>query len=193
MFTGPGSYQGWVKAKPHEITAKQQDYLSEARRVTVAPGQLQDLELRLITLSEAADTGRRWAVWKPWMVVAAGGSVAVASGVLHTFSSRNFKTYDETFARLPCATVSDSKSPGCAKGQVPSDLNSRLSLATREQKISVGGYIAGGSLIATGVVLLYLNRPRLVEQPATNSHARSVAVVPTVSPDMLGILVSVSH
>jgi hypothetical protein len=84
-------------------------------------------------------------------------------------------------------------SPGCTKANIPSDLNAQLSLATRQQQVAVGSYIAGGSVIAAGVVLLYLNRPRLVEQGATSSLARSVAVVPTVSVDMLGVLVSVSH
>jgi hypothetical protein len=57
----------------------------------------------------------------------------------------------------------------------------------------VGGYIVGGSLIATGVVLLYLNRPRLAEQGSPMSSGGSVDVVPAVSDDMFGVLVSVSH
>ncbi|HEX2690676.1 MAG TPA: hypothetical protein VHN14_28865 [Kofleriaceae bacterium] len=40
LFTGPGSYEGWVKAQDHEITAKNPDYLAQARRVTISPGKL---------------------------------------------------------------------------------------------------------------------------------------------------------
>lgn len=64
LFTGPGSYHGWVKAKDHDLTAKKQGYRSEARRVTVSSGELQDIELRLPTLSKATNTSRRWAAWK---------------------------------------------------------------------------------------------------------------------------------
>jgi hypothetical protein len=193
LFIGPGSYQGWVKAKAHELTAKKAGYLSEARRVTVASGQLQDLELKLVTLTEATDTGRRWAAWRPWAVVAAGGAIAAAGGALHALASRNFNAHDDEFLQLPCVTEPDPTSPGCAPDRVPPDLNARLRLARRQQAIAVGGYIAGGSLIATGVVLLYLNRPRLTEQEATRSPAGRVAVAPAVSADLLGILVSVSH
>ena len=108
LFTGPGSYQGWAKAKTHELTAKKQGYLSEARRVTVSFGQLQDIELKLVTLSEAEDTSRRWATWKPWSVVAAGSAVAAAGGVLHALAFRNFNAYDKSFSGLECA-----KSIGC--------------------------------------------------------------------------------
>ncbi len=193
LFTGPGTYEGWVKANSHELTAKKQGYLSEARRVTISSGKLQDIVLKLITLSEAAETGRRWPVWKPWSVVAAGATIAAAGGVLHALSSRNFNDYDAKFLKLPCVTMPNLEDPGCAKDAIPSDLNAQLNLARHEQAIAVGGYIAGGSLIAAGVVLVLLNRPRLMEQAPTNSPGRSVAVVPTVSTNMLGILVSVSQ
>jgi len=188
LFTGPSSYEGWAKAQAHEITAKRQGYLAEARRVTVSPGKLQDVALKLVTLSEAADTGRRWAAWKPWAVVAAGAAVAAAGGVIQTQSSRNFNTYDDQFLALPCAKIH-----GCTDTEIGPDLTSRLALAKHEQQIAVGGYIAGGSVIAAGIVLLYMNRPRLVEQGATRPPSASVAVVPAVSPDTLGILVSVIH
>jgi tetratricopeptide (TPR) repeat protein len=188
LFIGPGSYQGWVKAKAHEITAKKPNYLAEAKRVTVSPGKLQELDLRLVTLGEAADTGRRWAVWKPWAVVATGAAVAAAGGVLHTLAAGNFSDYDKQFQQQSCAQMG-----GCTKDEISSDLNAQLSRATRDQQIAVGGYIAGGSVIAAGVVLLYLNRPRLEQGEATRSSAASIAVVPEVSRDTLGILVSVSH
>jgi tetratricopeptide (TPR) repeat protein len=194
LFIGPGSYQGWIKAKAHEITAKKPNYLAEAKRVTVSPGKLQELDLRLVTLSEATDTSRRWATWKPWSLVAAGGAVAAAGGVLHALSSRNFNTFDDQFLQLPCVTAPEPESPpGCAKGDIPSELNDRLRLARRQQSIAAGGYIAGGALITAGVVLLYMNRPRLTEQAPASSPARSVAVVPAVSADMVGILVSVTQ
>jgi tetratricopeptide (TPR) repeat protein len=188
LFTGPSSYEGWIKGKAHEITAKKQGYLSEARRVTVSPGTLQDIDLKLVTLSEAADTGRRWAIWKPWSVVAAGGVVAAAGGVLHALSSRNFSAYDSKFLQLDCA-----KAAGCTQTDIGPELNAQLRLANRQQKIAVGGYIAGGSVIAAGVVLLYLNRPRLLEQGPSNSPARSMAVIPAVSRNTIGILVSVNQ
>jgi hypothetical protein len=188
LFIGPGSYEGWVKAQAHEITAKKPNYLAQAKRVTVSPGKLQELDLRLVTLGEAADTGRRWAIWKPWAVVGAGVVVAAASGGLHALSARQFSDYDQQFQQQSCAQMD-----GCTESEI-FELNKQLSRATREQQLAVGGYVAGGSVIAAGVVLLYLNRPRLEEQEgATRSSASSITVVPEVSRDTFGILVSVSH
>lgn len=198
LFTGPGSYEGWVKATSHEITAKRPGYLSEARRVTVAPEQRLEIELKLTTLEEAADASRRWAVWKPWSVVIAGGVVAAASGGLHALASRNFAAYDEQFRDLDCAIPlgDPTRVPGCPEDDPQLEakgLNDRLRLARREQAIAVGGYVVGGSLFAAGVVLLYMNRPRMAEQATEKWSARAVTVVPEVSSDMLGIRVSVSH
>jgi tetratricopeptide (TPR) repeat protein len=191
LFIGPGSYAGWIKAKNHEITAKKQDYLSEARRVTISPGKLEELELRLVTLSEAADIGRRWSTWKPWGVVATGGGIAVVGGTLHVFAARKFNDYDKRFQELPCA---QGDSPRCLIGDAKvKNLNDRLKLPRREQEIAVGSYIVGGSLVATGIMLLYLNRPHLIEQRSATSSVRRIEVAPTVSGDMLGILVMVSH
>lgn len=192
LFTGPGIYEGWVMAKAHELTAKKTGYLSEARRVTVAAGRVEDVELKLVTLSQATDASRRWAVWKPWAVVAAGGLIGAGAGGVHALAARNFTRYDDQFGALDCAK--GNPPPGCPKDEPGlADLNARLKLARREQAFAVGGYIVGGSLIATGVVLLYLNRPRTAEQGSPMSSAPNVVVVPEMTGDMFGVLVSVSH
>jgi hypothetical protein len=197
LFTAPGSYQGWVKAMPHEIAAKKTGYLSVAKRVSIAAGEVQEIKLKLITLSEATDTSRRWPIWKPWLAVAVGGGLAVIGGGLHALSSRTFNSYDEAFVQLSCAKGQDLMMPdsmtvpGCAKEQVPPHLEARLKLARREQYSAVGSYIAGGSLLAAGVVLLYMNRPRISERETASSSAGRVTLAPAVSRDMLGVLVSV--
>jgi len=195
LFTAPGRHERWVKAKAHEVTARRSDYMSEAKRVTVASGELKSLDLKLITLSEAEAGSRRWATWKPWAVIAAGGVVAASAGVFHVLSSRDFTRYDDGFQKLRCAQ--GVHPPGCPEADpaVPelSDLNARLKRARQERAIATGGYIAGGSLVAAGLVLLYLNRPRLVEQSETSSPFSGVSVAPTISSDLLGISVNVTH
>jgi tetratricopeptide (TPR) repeat protein len=190
LFIGPGSHQGWVKAAAHELTAKQAGFLSEARRVTVSAGELQDLELTLVTLTQATDASRRWAAWKPWAVAAAGATVAAAGGVLHALSARSFNAHDQRFLRLPCVTDPHPRRPGCTQAEIGPDLNGQLSRAGQQQRMAVGAYLAGGSLIAAGVALLYLNRPHLAERGAP---ARSAAIVPVASGDMIGVLMSVSR
>jgi len=193
LFIGPGSYEGWVKAKDHEITAKKPEYLSEARRVTVSSGQLQRLELRLITLSEATDASRRWAAWKPKLITAVGGAIVAVGGVLHTVAFRNFRAYDDEVARLDCGNPIVDRSSGCAQDDPElRKFDGLLRRARRQQQIAVGSYIVGVPLVAAGVVLLYMNRPHLKELRNANSSSNPISVVPLVSSDSLGIVLSVS-
>lgn len=191
LFTAPGSHTAWVMPKAHEITARKAEYLSESRQVTVAPGAFETLELKLVTLDEAAEANRRWATWKPWAVVGVGAAIAAGGGVFHLRSSQNAEQYGKEFHRLGCANTNDEATPGCQDKQIPPDLTDQLTLARRQQKIAIGSYIVGGSVVAAGVVLLALNRPRLAEQSSPSSSGRRVSVVPALSPEMFGVLVSI--
>jgi len=186
LFTGPGSHEVWAKAQAHEITVKKPEYVTQSKHMTVSAGKLETLTLSLRKLIE----DRPWATWKPWAVVGSGVGIAVAGGVLHVLSARGFDAYDSGFLKLSCAAM------GCTDQAINEEnphLKPRLSRARLEQKIAVAGYIAGGAAIAAGVVLQYLNRPHLMEQEDANPNARGVAMVPVVSPDMVGVLVTVSH
>lgn len=186
LFIGPGSQETWVKAQVHEVTAKRSQYVTQVKHVTVAPGAKETLDLPLRKLFE----DRPWAPWMPWAVVGSGAAVAAAGGVLHALSARDFHAYDSGFVKLLCAPM------GCTEQAIDEadpDLSPKLSRARLEQKIAVGGYIAGGAAIAAGVVLLYLNRPHLAEQEGENPRATGAAMVPVVSAEMLGVLVTVSH
>lgn len=178
VLVGPGRYAGWVAAGEHEVAANKPHHVAEVRRVAVSAGELEQVSLALITVDEAADAGRRWANWRPWTAVIAGAAVAATGGVLHALAARDFEAYDRDFSKLPCSIG------GCARGDIPAPLRDQLDGAHRTQQIAVGAYIAGGALLATGAVLLYLNRPRLLE-------SERVAVVPAVSRDLVGVLVEV--
>lgn len=190
LFTGPGSHEGWVKAGTHDLMAQRAGYLAERKQVMISSGLLQGVELEPITLEEAAENNRRWAKWKPWLVVASGAAVAAGGGVLHVLSARNFDAYDEAFLKLPCATAEESS--GCNQDDV-APLSSRLSKARRQRSIALGSYAVGGALLATGAALLYLNRPRLPEQEFTQPSAGRAVIVPELSSDMFGVVLSVSH
>lgn len=184
LFIGPGHRRAWVKAKSHEITARKADYLPEAKRVTVPPGQVVSLELQLHRPGDAGLTRRRWSAWKPWAVVVAGGVAAATGGIFHAVSSHDFTQYDNRFAELDCVRVSPF---ACKTRDIPDDLKRTLNDARRYRQLTLAGYTVGGGLIATGVVLLYMNRAHLVEQPVTRSSVPSITIAPTVSPEMVGV------
>jgi hypothetical protein len=185
VFTGAGSYEAWVKPTTHEVSATRPNYLPKASRVAVRPGERKSLDMQLVALSDAEQT--RWAVWKPWAVVASAAVVGLASGGLHAISRQGFKTYDDGFQRLPCLMT------GCSESDIGADLNGQLRHATLEQKIAVGGYITASALITTAAIMLYLNRPRLVEQDTTDPPRPRLTIIPAMSGDMLGVQVIVSR
>ncbi len=194
LFVGPGSHEGWVKARPHELTAKKTGYQSEARRVTVSAGKILEVDLSLVTLTQAADASRRWAAWKPWAVAAAGGVVMAAGGGFHALAFRNFNAHDLKFQGLACADPQGGVLPGCPRSDPElTTLNRLLKRARLQQEIAVGSYVAGASLIAAGVGLLYMNRPRLAEHGVAGPSSRHMTIIPAGSSDELGVIVRVSY
>lgn len=173
-------------AQDHEVAVKPPESVAPARAMPPAPS------------APAADppppreriANRRWAAWKPWVAVGAGVGVVAVGGVIDVFAANNFNAYDSGFAKLSCATM------GCTRQQVDQSdpsLRSRLSRAQTEQQIAVGGFIAGGAAIAAGVVLVYLNQPRQTERDNPRQSAPNAAIVPVVSPDLVGVVVTVSR
>lgn len=186
LFTGPGTHEAWVTPQAHEVTGKKPEYATQAKHVTVAAGARETVSLSLRKMVE----DRPWATWKPWAVVGAGVAIAAGGGVLHALSAHDFNTYDSGFVKLSCATM------GCTEQAIHDGdpkLSSRLSRAKLEQRLAVAGYLAGGAAIAAGVVLQYLNRPHLMEREDATPNATGVGMIPVLSPDMLGVLVTVSH
>jgi len=197
LFTGPGSYEGWAKAQDHEVSARKPGHLPAIRRVTISSRELQIVELKLVTLREAANASRRWAVWKPWAVVATGGAIAATGGVLHSFAAKAFKSHDEQFKDLDCLTEFPTPIAGCSISgedrEVPQGLQNLLDRAQRQQAMAVGSYIAGGSVIVTGIALLYLNRTRLERISSASPHIGSTTIMPILSADMFGITLISRH
>ena len=180
LFTGPGHREVWVAVRAHEVTAKKSEYGTQARRVTIAAGKQEDVTLSLRKLVE----DRPWATWKPWAVVGTGVAFVAAGGALQALSSRKYAQYDDNFLKLPCASM------GCKDDEIRPGMKAQLSRAQLERRLAVGGYIAGGSLIALGTVLVYLNRPHLLEQGAPDAR-NTIAVVPAFSADTVSVMVTV--
>ena len=183
LFIGPGSYEGWIKAISHELTAQKAGYQSEARRVTILPERPLSVDLSLFTLTQATDISRRWAAWKPWLVMGNGVALLGGGGVLHTLSARNFNYYNEKFALTECAQTS-----GCTRKQIAeAGLLGRLELAALQQRVAFGAYMAGSVTVAAGIVLLYLNRPRLTEQAKNQSGHRLISIAPIMFYKTFGV------
>jgi tetratricopeptide (TPR) repeat protein len=130
---------------------------------------------------------RRWAAWKPWVVMGGGVGVAAVGGVFDVLAAHGFAAYDSGFVKLACAQY------GCRPLDVAPQLTSRLSRAQLEQQIAVAGFIAGGAAIAAGVTLLYLNQPQRSEHGNPSQNALGAVVVPVVSRGLVAVAVTINR
>jgi hypothetical protein len=111
-------------------------------------------------------------------VAGAGAFVSAAGGVVHWRASADYRGFDDDFERLDCAA-----GDGCTEAMLAPHA-SQLRRAVWEQRIAVTAYAIGGAAITTGLVLAYLNQPRLAESESGNA---AVSIAPMVSPGTAGL------
>src|SRR6185436_10624264 len=78
-FRGAGSQSMLVTPGTHYIGATKPGYTQTTASVVVAAGEQYRVTLRMV-VDHLIET-RRWSVWMPWSVVAAGAAVGVVGAV----------------------------------------------------------------------------------------------------------------
>ena len=181
LFTGPGRYEGMVRPGGHQLVASKPGRIPATAQAVLSPGERGRYELAP-GVPESVQTERRWAVWKPWAAVGAGALVMAGAGWLDQRSSQGFDSFDSDFDAL-CNI-------GCPEDEVPAAMQDRLERAALEQRAAQMTYAVGGAVLATGAVLVYLNRERLVRrggQERMSQGSFSPVVVPEIGPGHAGI------
>ena len=178
LFTGPGRHRGLVLPGGHQILASAPGRIPATEQIVLAPGQRARFALAP-RLPDQVRTERRWPMWKPWAVVGAGAIVMAAGSGANWRSSQGFDDVHREAERL-CAGSS-----GCDAAPITAALRDQRSQAERTQTIARAIYVVGGTVLAGGAVLVYLNRERPVRRRAADT-AR-VSVVPTLGPDAAGL------
>jgi hypothetical protein len=69
---------------------------------------------------------------------------------------------------------------------LPDDIQDLESRARLENRIAVGTMIVGGAVVATGIALVVLNRPRRVLRETAPQPAEA-RIIPVISSDQLGV------
>ncbi len=145
IITGPGKYEGIVRAGQHAILATKAGFESVSKSQELPGGQKTRIDLVLYTNEEMTYYKRRWSTWKPWAVVAAGIVVAAVGGILQFEASEKYKGFD--------AGVQ-----GCG-GCVPdSALAEKRTAGDQFQAGAIAAYTVGGAVVVTGAILAGLNR-----------------------------------
>jgi hypothetical protein len=167
LFVGPGRYEGMVRAGPHVLMATKAGYVPADVSRSFAAGETARLDLRLYTAEQLTRYERRWAEWMPWTVLGSGVAVAAAGALFHLEARRNYGLFDTGIQE--CG--------GCVP---PQGLTSRRMRGDTLQAVAIGGYALGGAALATGAVLLFLNRPIPIRLDPEAETAPQVTVAPLV-------------
>lgn len=140
----------------HQIVGKRDGFATRTIELTLFGGKSERVRLELLRASEGRNSRvvHRWPAWVPWTVFASGFAIAGVGGLVQRAAIGKRDDY--------YAALRECGGSGC-----PPDYSG---LAFRDtaltyNRIAVGLFVAGGATIATGVVMLVLNRGRTVEEP----------------------------
>jgi hypothetical protein len=183
LFTAPGAYKGLVMPGPHTVTATKEGYPTTERSKILLPGTPTTMNIRLFTEGELIQYRRRWPLWRPVAVTAAGAAL-IATGVVLTLQARNrFDSYDNR-------VNSKCSNGGCPPGD--SELTNLRDQGNTFQRLAAVSYVAGGVVLAAGVALFTLDRsvPYRVDPEGQRRDlaSRSPLLTPFLAPGMAGVV-----
>jgi hypothetical protein len=196
VFTGPGMYRGVVRPGAHQLVAIRRGLAPVVEQLVVSPGEHGGVALVFeYPDTEVAVPARRWAAWKSYAVVGAGTALVLAGGVLDWHSTRMFEEHDRDFrAAFPAGYRADTSTE--AERLAHTELDDLLGQAQRDQRRAVIGYVAGGTMLATGAVIAYLGRERTSRKrvrvaPSEDAEAApstaTSRVAPLIAPGVIGV------
>jgi hypothetical protein len=124
---------------------------------------------------------RRWAEWKPWAVVGASAVFFAGAAYFDTRASQGFDRFGSAFSQQ-CPD-------GCDQGQVPASWTEDLQQAETNRGVAVAGYVTGGLVLATGAILIYLNREQVIRVAAEEDGETraAITIMPVLVPRGAGI------
>jgi hypothetical protein len=170
-FGGAGRHSMLVTPGTHYIGATKPGYTPTTVSMVAAAGEQYRVTLRMV-VDHIIET-RRWPAWTPWSVVAAGTAVAaVGAGV-------------EWQAHVQRAAAARAVVDSCHMGKECSPTHPPESdRAVINNWIAIGAFAAGGTAIAVGTMLAWLNQPRAHRPEATPSP---IELIPSMSPNGAGV------
>lgn len=188
LFHGPGEHEELVYAGEHQLVATGAGHVPDTERVVLAPGQRLRVELEPL-LPGGMRRQRRWQAWKPWAVVGAGVAAGVVGGVAHWRAVHNYGAFADELETRGCATPGEDVEQfmGCPGSAIDGEPGDSLGAARWQWRVAVGSYVAAGAAVTTGLVLVYLNRGRLVQVEPGAIDERGVVVIPQVTSGSVGV------
>jgi hypothetical protein len=170
-FRGAGRQSMLVTPGTHYIGVIKVGYTAPTTSVVVAAGEQYRVTLRM-AVDHLIET-RRWSVRTPWSVVAVGAAIAAVGAVA------------ERQAIVHRDAAASALARDCGMQLVcPRTRPAGGDRAVTDHWVAIGAFAAGGTAIAAGVVLAWLNQPRAHRPEVPTSP---VELISTVSPGGVGV------
>lgn len=171
-FRGPGAARQVVLPGEHVLTARKAGFFPVARNIIVPAGTQ-----GAVTVSMSVDgiiEKRRFASWKPWVVVGGGVAMGLAGAGLKWQAHRQFEEARRALA-VHCGDTAwcDPATPNSYRRSFRTDL------------IATGAMATAGVAVAAGLMLVFLNQPRSYR--TEDRDAATFELTPMASPDAAGI------
>lgn len=193
LFTAPGKYEAWVRSGEHTWSASKPGYELTQRTLVLKPKTPATIQLQVYQAQELTTSKRRYSGWVAGVPLLVGGAL-LGGGIAMNFVARD--TMAQFESELDDGCDISSTQPSCPPS---TDSNNLKEQAEMFQIISIAGMATGGAAIATGLVLLSLNRkstyrmtPEELEQKRRQeaAAAQKTAFVPLIGPGVLGLTAS---
>jgi len=166
LLACPGKEQRQVLPGQHQIVGKKEGFLPRTVEIVVLGGKHDFETITLDPLSKAARIEHRWPTWIPWPVFGAGFGIAGLGGLLHLKATSDDSSY--------ASYVSGKCPDGCPSSTLDHSL---LTSARVENGFAWGFVITGAAAVATGSVMLYMNRGQTVYEGIDVMPTRGGAAV----------------
>ena len=140
-------------AGPHQVVGSKSGLLPKTLDIVVIGGEEQGIDVKLDPLTANAKIVHRWPNYVPWTVFVGGFAVGAIGGVTLLFANNQMRQYDQI--------VSDRCTGRCTEDELAPYKHYKDN-AHLESTIGMTTVVLGTAAVATGAVMIYLNRGRTV-------------------------------
>lgn len=177
-FSEAGPRTRMVVAGEYLVTVKKPGFVTVLAPVNIQSGKRAIVKPNLLTVGQATIVTRPFKRWQPWTLLGVGAFLSLVGGGLEWHASRSFDAYERD--------LRDACMPRCPI-DIQTSLQRRFDTATWENRLAVGSLIVGGTAMAVGLTLAFLNRPR--SRLRDTAGKANVKIVPMVSERGAGLSV----